>query len=168
MSAALRIRNIVLSTPTIESQVLNESFKSRIFFKCENLQAVGAFKFRGALSAMTDLSAEQRKAGVVTFSSGNHAQAVALAGKLLNIPTTIIMPSDAPKIKIGATKSYGGKIQFYDRIKEDRELICKEIMKKSGMTLVHPFNDSNVIAGQVFHHLIFRIIYKELHYKLSF
>lgn len=96
---------------------------------------------------MTLLDTKQKAAGVVTFSSGNHAQAVALAGSQLNVETTIIMPSDAPKIKIESTRKYGGSIIFYDRHKEDREEICKEIIKRTGKTFIHPFNDVNVIAG---------------------
>ena len=118
------------------------------FFKCENLQRMGAFKFRGAYNALAQFDVEQRRRGVVAFSSGNHAQAVALAAQLLGMPAVIVMPSDAPRIKVEATRGYGAEVVEYDRYAEDREAIGARISRERGMTLVPPFDHPHVMAGQ--------------------
>lgn len=147
-AAALRIKGHAHQTPVISSRTVNEEFGAEVFFKCENLQRMGAFKFRGAFNALTKFDAQQRKAGVVAFSSGNHAQAIALSAKLLGIPATIIMPHDAPEMKVAATKGYGGNVVIYDRYKEDREQIGRDLAQKHGMTLIPPYDHPDVIAGQ--------------------
>jgi threo-3-hydroxy-L-aspartate ammonia-lyase len=121
---------------------------AEVFFKCENFQRMGAFKFRGAMNALSKFDARQRAAGVVAFSSGNHAQAIALSAKLLGIPATIIMPLDAPAAKVAATRGYGGNVVTYDRYTEDREEIGRNLAEKHGMTLIPPYDHPDVIAGQ--------------------
>jgi threonine dehydratase len=123
VTAAGRIRHHALHTPVMTSRTVNASIGAEVFFKCENLQRMGAFKFRGAFNALSKFDAEQRRAGVVAFSSGNHAQAIALSARLLAMPATIVMPHDAPAGKLAATKGYGGNIVLYDRYNEDREQI---------------------------------------------
>lgn len=118
------------------------------FLKCENYQRMGAFKFRGAMNALQQFSPSQKRAGVVAFSSGNHAQAIALAAKLLDIPATIVMPHDAPAAKVAATRGYGGKVVFYDRYTEDREQIGRDLAQQNGLTLIPPYDHPHVIAGQ--------------------
>ncbi|MGE8578815.1 MAG: threo-3-hydroxy-L-aspartate ammonia-lyase, partial [Burkholderia contaminans] len=117
-------------------------------FKCENLQRMGAFKFRGAFNALSRFDAEQRRNGVVAFSSGNHAQAIALSARMLGIPATIVMPQDAPAAKMAATRGYGGKVVTYDRYTEDREQIGRELAAQHGLTLIPPYDHPDVIAGQ--------------------
>jgi threonine dehydratase len=119
-----------------------------VFFKCENLQRAGAFKFRGAYNALSQLSPEERHRGVVAFSSGNHAQAVALAGQLLNIPCVIVMPADAPEVKRAATEGYGAEIVQYDRERDDREAIGRRLSQERGLALIPPYDHADVIAGQ--------------------
>jgi threo-3-hydroxy-L-aspartate ammonia-lyase len=119
-----------------------------LFFKCENLQRTGAFKFRGAYNAIARLPDDARRRGIVTFSSGNHAQAIACAAKLLETPATIVMPRDAPVIKVAATRGYGGEILFYDRATEDREAIGRRLAEKRGLALIPPYDHPDVIAGQ--------------------
>jgi threo-3-hydroxy-L-aspartate ammonia-lyase len=119
-----------------------------VFFKCENFQRTGSFKFRGAFNALANLSAEQRQQGVLTYSSGNHAQAVALAGRLLNIPTTIVMPQDAPAVKLAATRGYGAEVILYDRAETSREALAREIAAERGATVIPPYDHRHVIAGQ--------------------
>lgn len=148
ISASNRIEGHAHRTPVITSRTVNEEFGAEVFFKCENLQRMGAFKFRGAFNALSKFDEAQRKAGVVAFSSGNHAQAIALAAKLLGIPATIIMPHDAPAMKVAATKGYGGNVVIYDRYKEDREQIGKTLAQQHGMTLIPPYDHPDVIAGQ--------------------
>jgi len=121
---------------------------AQIFFKPENLQRMGAFKFRGAYNAIAKLSDEQRKRGVLAFSSGNHAQAIALSARLAGIKAVIVMPSDAPPLKLAATRGYGAEVITYDRMKEDREAIAKKISEERGMAMIPPFNHPDVIAGQ--------------------
>jgi threonine dehydratase len=121
---------------------------AKVFFKCENLQRMGAFKFRGGYNAIANLSPEQRRAGVLTYSSGNHAQAIALAGKLLGVATTIIMPHDAPAAKKAATQEYGATVVSYDRYKQDREDVARDIQQKTGMAIIPPYDHLHVIAGQ--------------------
>ncbi|WP_320910278.1 pyridoxal-phosphate dependent enzyme, partial [Citrobacter farmeri] len=147
-AAAERIEGYANKTPVMTSRTVNEEFGADVFFKCENLQRMGAFKFRGAMNALRQFTPEQRAAGVVTFSSGNHAQAIALSAKLLGIPATIIMPHDAPVAKVAATKGYGGNVVMYDRYTEDREQIGRELAEKQGLTLIPPYDHPHVIAGQ--------------------
>jgi threonine dehydratase len=147
-AAALRIQGYAHKTPVIRSRTVNDEFHAEVFLKCENLQRMGAFKFRGAFNALSQFDAEQRRAGVATFSSGNHAQAIALSAKLLGIPATIVMPHDAPVVKVAATRGYGGNVVLYDRYQEDREQIGRDLAQKGGMTLIPPYDHPDVIAGQ--------------------
>lgn len=147
-AAAERIAEYANKTPVMTSRTVNDEFAADIFFKCENFQRMGAFKFRGAMNALRQFTPEQRAAGVVAFSSGNHAQAIALSAKLLGIPATIIMPHDAPAAKVAATKGYGGNVVIYDRYTEDREKIGRELAEKHGLTLIPPYDHPHVIAGQ--------------------
>jgi threonine dehydratase len=147
-AAAERIRGHAHRTPVMRSRMLEEELGVEVWFKCENLQRMGAFKFRGAFNALSRFTPEQRRAGVVAFSSGNHAQAIALAARLLDIPATIVMPHDAPAAKVAATKGYGGRVVIYDRYKEDREQIGRELAAQHGLTLIPPYDHADVIAGQ--------------------
>lgn len=147
-AAAERIADYANKTPVMTSRTVNDEFGAEVFFKCENFQRMGAFKFRGAMNALRQFTPEQRATGVVTFSSGNHAQAIALSAKLLGIPATIIMPHDAPAAKVAATKGYGGNVVIYDRYTEDREKIGRELAEKQGLTLIPPYDHPHVIAGQ--------------------
>ena len=147
-AAAERIADYANKTPVMTSRTVNEEFGAEVFFKCENFQRMGAFKFRGAMNALRQFTPQQRAAGVVTFSSGNHAQAIALSATLLGIPATIIMPHDAPAAKVAATKGYGGKGVTYDRYTEDREKIGRDLAEKQGLTLIPPYDHPHVIAGQ--------------------
>jgi threonine dehydratase len=145
--AARRLDGIAHRTPVITSRTLNERTGGEIFLKCENFQRMGAFKFRGAYNRIVQLNNAGRRAGVVAFSSGNHAQGVALASKLLGVPAVIVMPEDAPKSKIAATREYGAEIVFYDRHKSHRAEIAQKLCDERGATLVPPFNDPHIIAG---------------------
>jgi threo-3-hydroxy-L-aspartate ammonia-lyase len=147
-AAARRIEGHAHRTPVLTSSTANEQLGCELFFKCENLQRMGAFKFRGAYNALAQFTPEQRKAGVVAFSSGNHAQAIALSARLLGMPATIVMPHDAPPVKIEATRGYGGTVVLYDRYTEDRAQIGRELAEKHGLTLIPPFDHPHVIAGQ--------------------
>lgn len=147
-AAAQRIQGHAHRTPVLTSRTLDETLGARVFLKCENLQRMGAFKFRGAFNALSRFSAAQRKAGVVAFSSGNHAQAIALAARLLEIPATIVMPHDAPAAKVAATKGYGGQVVVYDRYTEDREQIGRDLAERHGLTLIPPYDHADVLAGQ--------------------
>jgi len=147
-AAAQRIQGHAHHTPVMTSRTVTDALGAEVFFKCENLQRMGAFKFRGAFNALSRFTPEQRKAGVVAFSSGNHAQAVALSAKILGIPATIVMPHDAPAAKVAATKGYGGNVVTYDRYKEDREKIGRDLADKHGLTLIPPYDHADVIAGQ--------------------
>ncbi|MBK4734917.1 threo-3-hydroxy-L-aspartate ammonia-lyase [Noviherbaspirillum pedocola] len=147
-AAANRIQGQAHRTPVITSRTVNEALGAEVFFKCENLQRMGAFKFRGAFNALSRFDARQRSAGVVAFSSGNHAQAIALSARILGIPATIVMPQDAPAAKIAATRGYGGNVVLYDRYTEDREQIGRDLAQQHGMTLIPPYNHPDVIAGQ--------------------
>lgn len=146
--AAERLRGVVHRTPVLTSQTLNGRLEAEVFFKCENLQRVGAFKFRGAYNAIAKLGNEERAAGVITFSSGNHGQAIARAARQLDVQATIVMPLDAPKAKRNAAASYGARIISYDRQIEDREQVAKDLVEKEGLTLIPPFDHADVIAGQ--------------------
>ncbi|AIU88676.1 threo-3-hydroxy-L-aspartate ammonia-lyase [Pectobacterium odoriferum] len=148
VAAAERIDGYANKTPVMTSRTVNDAFGAELFFKCENLQRMGAFKFRGAMNALLQFSDEQKAAGVVTFSSGNHAQAIALAAKLLGIPATIVMPHDAPAAKVAATRGYSGNVVEYNRYTEDREQIGNDLAKKYGLTLIPPYDHPHVIAGQ--------------------
>lgn len=147
-AAAARIAGVAVRTPLIESPALNERLGGRILIKPETMQRVGAFKFRGAYNRLVQLSAEERARGVVAFSSGNHAQGVALAAKLLGIPAIIVMPHDAPAKKVAATKGYGAEVRIYNRYEEDRAAIAFEIASTKGSTIVPPYDDPHIVAGQ--------------------
>jgi len=146
--AAQRLEGLAIRTPVIESQALNDLLGLRVLIKPETLQRVGAFKFRGAFNRLSQISPSDRSAGVVAFSSGNHAQGVALAAKMLGMPALIVMPADAPQVKVAATKGYGAEIRFYDRLTDDRIAIAAEIAKERGAITVPAFDDPDVIAGQ--------------------
>ena len=146
--AAERILGVAHRTPVLTSRTVNEEFGAEVFFKCENMQRMGAFKFRGGYNALAKFSLDQRRAGVVAFSSGNHAQAIALSAKILGMPATIVMPQDAPAAKVAATRGYGATVVTYDRYTEDREQIGRELADKHGLTLIPPYDHADVIAGQ--------------------
>ena len=147
-SAHKRIKPFVHQTPVFTSQQLNRIFDCELYFKCENFQKVGAFKFRGATNAVLSLSDEQKKYGVVTHSSGNHAAALALAARMNNIKAFIVMPENAPSVKRDAVAGYGASITFCKPTLQSREENCRSIMEKEGATLVHPYDNFNVICGQ--------------------
>jgi threonine dehydratase len=151
-AAAQRVSELAHRTPVLTSRQFDELVGAHVFFKAENMQRVGAFKFRGALNALLQFSPKQRADGVVTFSSGNHAQAVALAAKLLGIPSVIVMPKDAPASKLAATRGYqqncaGSQVILYDRFTEDREAIVAKLAAERGMTIVPPYDHAHVMAG---------------------
>lgn len=148
VAASARITGHAHRTPVLTSRTANEELDAEVFFKCENMQRMGAFKFRGAYNALARFDAEQRRAGVVAFSSGNHAQAIALSARLMGIPATIVMPLDAPASKVAATKGYGAQVVLYDRYTQDREQIGRELAAKHGLTLIPPYDHADVIAGQ--------------------
>ena len=147
-AAAARIAGHVHRTPVLTSRTADVLTGARLFFKAETFQRVGAFKARGAFSRLTLLSEAERRRGVVAFSSGNHAQAVALAARDLGVPATIVMPDDAPALKLAATRGYGAEVLLYDRRREDREAIARRLVEERGVILVPPFDDEAVIAGQ--------------------
>jgi threonine dehydratase len=146
--AAARIKGAAHRTPVLTSRTANAMAGAELFFKCENFQRMGAFKFRGAYNAIAKFSDEQKKAGVLTYSSGNHAQAIALSASLMGIRAAIIMPHDAPELKVRATKGYGGEVIVYDRYKENREEIGARLAQERGMTLIPPYDHPDVICGQ--------------------
>jgi threonine dehydratase len=146
--AAARIDGHIHHTPVITSRSFNERVGRKVFFKCENLQRAGAFKIRGATNKILSLSDEEKRRGVAAFSSGNHAQAVALASREAGIPAVIAMPDDAPKAKVAATRAYGAEIIFYDRLKQDREQVAIEIAERDGRVMVPPYDDYTILAGQ--------------------
>lgn len=147
-SAAEQIRGVAHRTPVATSRTVDQRTGGHLFFKCENFQRGGAFKFRGAYNALSRLSADERRRGVVTFSSGNHAQAIALAGQLLGIPRVIVMPTDAPAVKRIATEGYGGEVVLYDRERDDREAIGRRLSAERGLVLIPPYDHPHIIAGQ--------------------
>ena len=147
-SAAAQIAGVAHRTPVARSRSVDARTGAQLFFKCENMQRAGAFKFRGAYNALSRLAPEERARGVVTFSSGNHAQAIALAGQILDIPRVIVMPSDAPPVKRDATAGYGGEIVQYDRDRDDREAIGRRLAAERGLTLIPPYDHPHIIAGQ--------------------
>lgn len=147
-AAATRIEGKAHKTPVMTSRTVDAELGANVYFKCENYQRMGAFKFRGAMNALMQFDERQRQAGVVAFSSGNHAQAVALAAALLRIPATIVMPLDAPAAKVAATTGYGGNVVTYDRYTQDREQIGRDLAARHGLTLIPPYDHPHVIAGQ--------------------
>jgi len=146
--AAERLRGIANHTPVVTSRTVDALVGAQVFFKCENLQRGGAFKFRGAYNRLAALTAEQRARGVVAFSSGNHAQGVALAARELGVPATVVMPTDAPALKLAATRGYGAGVVSYDRLTEDREDIARRLAQDRGLTLVPPYDHPLIMAGQ--------------------
>ncbi|GGK57144.1 threo-3-hydroxy-L-aspartate ammonia-lyase [Ornithinimicrobium pekingense] len=147
-AAAAVIEGVAHRTPVLRSRRLDELAGCQVHLKAEHLQRVGAFKFRGAFTALSAFDADQRRGGVVAYSSGNHAQAVALAARELGVPATIVMPHDAPALKVAATRGYGAEVVRYDRWSEDREAIGAALARERGMTLVPPYDHRHVIAGQ--------------------
>ncbi len=148
VDAGTTLEGVAHRTPVLTSRTIDARLDARVFFKCENFQRIGAFKFRGGYNAVAKLSADQRKAGVVAFSSGNHAQAIALASQLLGVAATIVMPEDAPAAKKAATLGYGARVVEYDRRKQDREQIARSLVAEQGLTLIPPYDHPDVIAGQ--------------------
>lgn len=147
-AASQRIAGVAHETPVLHSTTLNESLNTQVYFKAENLQRMGAFKFRGAYNAISQFTPEQIAGGVIAFSSGNHAQAIALAAQLLGTKATIVMPQDAPANKLAATRGYGAEVVLYDRYTEDREAIGNRIAEEQGGTVIPPFDHPHIIAGQ--------------------
>jgi threonine dehydratase len=147
-AAAARLHGQAHRTPIITSETFDQMAGCRVYFKCENLQRAGAFKFRGAYNALSLLAPEQRTRGVVAFSSGNHAQGLALAAKILNIPAVVVMPSDAPPIKVDATRGYGAEVVLYDRLTGDREALARQLANERGLAVIPPFDHPHIIAGQ--------------------
>lgn len=147
-AAAERLRGRAHRTPVLRSATADARAGAALFFKCENFQRMGAFKFRGAFNAIAKLSPAQQRAGVIAFSSGNHAQAIALAARELGVDATIVMPSDAPAAKLAATRDYAGEIVAYDRFAEDREALTRRIAEERGLTIIPPYDHADVIAGQ--------------------
>ena len=147
-AAARRIEGVAHRTPVATSRTLDERLGAKVFFKCENLQRMGAFKMRGAYNAIAQLTADERKRGVVAYSSGNHAQAIALASRLLETSATIVMPRDAPAAKREGAEGYGARVVAYDPATESREAIAAALHRESGGTLIPPFDHPHVIAGQ--------------------
>lgn len=148
LDAAERIRGHAHRTPVLTSRTLDGQTGAEVFFKCENYQRMGAFKFRGAFNALARFDERQRQAGVVAFSSGNHAQGIALSARILGIPATIVMPHDAPAAKMAATREYGATVVLYDRYSEDREAIGRKLAQERGFTLIPSYDHPDVIAGQ--------------------
>lgn len=148
IAAAERLEGVAHRTPVFTSRTLDADTGAQVFIKCENLQRAGSFKFRGAFNALSQFDALQRKAGVVAFSSGNHAQGIALAARLLDIPATIVMPTDAPAAKVAATREYGASVVLYDRFTQDREQIGRTLASEHGMTLIPPYDHPHILAGQ--------------------
>ncbi|MBO1112488.1 threo-3-hydroxy-L-aspartate ammonia-lyase [Bordetella petrii] len=146
--ASETLAGVAHRTPVLTSSTADARTGAQVFFKCENFQRMGAFKFRGGYNAIARLAPSQREAGVVTFSSGNHAQAIALASRLLGVRATIIMPHDAPAAKRAATEGYGGQVVTYDRYTDDREAVARRIQAETGATLIPPYDHGDVIAGQ--------------------
>ncbi|KPF47125.1 serine dehydratase [beta proteobacterium AAP121] len=152
-AAAARLQGVAHRTPVITSRTVDEATGAQVFFKAENLQRMGAFKFRGAYNALAQFTPQQREAGVIAFSSGNHAQAIALSARLLGMPSVIVMPQDSPAAKLTATRGYqqgqrGSEVVLYDRYTEDREAIGRRLAQERGMTLIPPYDHPHVMAGQ--------------------
>ncbi len=152
-AAATRLAGVAHRTPVLRSRTADERTGAQVFFKAENLQRMGAFKFRGAYNALAQFTADQRRGGVIAFSSGNHAQAIALSARLLSMPSVIVMPQDSPTAKLAATRAYqagqaGSEVVLFDRYKEDREAIGQRLAQERGMTLIPPYDHAHVMAGQ--------------------
>ena len=147
-AASERLDGVAHRTPVMTSRTFNKQVDAEVFFKCENFQRTGAFKFRGAYNALSQLPAEEKEQGVLTYSSGNHAQAIALAGQLLAVPTVIIMPNDAPSIKREATRGYGAEIILYDRDETTREKLAARIHRERRLPIIPPYDHPYVVAGQ--------------------
>lgn len=148
IDASERLKGAANATPVLTSRTLNAEIGAEIFFKCENYQRTGSFKFRGAYNSLAKFNEQQRKAGVVAFSSGNHAQGIALAASILQIPATIVMPTDAPAVKVAATQGYGADVVFYDRYTQDRVAIGQSLAAQHGMTLIPSYDHPDVLSGQ--------------------
>ncbi|MDR1490382.1 MAG: threo-3-hydroxy-L-aspartate ammonia-lyase [Desulfovibrio sp.] len=148
VDAHVRIGSRARRTPVFSSRTADGLSGASLFFKCENLQRMGAFKFRGACNALSRFTPEQAARGVVTYSSGNHAQAIALSAKIFSMRAVIVMPKDAPRAKLDATRGYGAEIVFYDRYAEDRDAIGAKIADEGGLTLIPPYDHPDVMAGQ--------------------
>jgi len=146
-AAQARLRGVAHVTPVVTSRTLNAQAGRAVFLKCENLQRGGAFKFRGAYNTISQLGPAARERGVLAFSSGNHAQGVALAARLLGVPAVICMPDDAPTVKVAGTRGYGAEVIFYDRLKDDRDAFARRIAEQRSMTLVPPYDDLRIMAG---------------------
>ncbi|VFR93555.1 Threonine dehydratase, catabolic [plant metagenome] len=146
--AALTLKGVAHRTPVLTSTTLNERLGAQVYFKCENFQRMGAFKFRGAYNAIAQLTPAQRRAGVVTYSSGNHAQATALSARLLGAPAVILMPHDSARAKVDATRGYGAEIIVYNRYQDDRETLGRELAEQRGLTMIPPYDHAHIIAGQ--------------------
>ncbi|VEP11601.1 L-threo-3-hydroxyaspartate ammonia-lyase [Hyella patelloides LEGE 07179] len=147
-AAAQRLQVQAHITPVLTSTTVDSLTKAQVFFKCENFQRTGSFKFRGAYNALSQLSTAQKQQGVITYSSGNHAQAIALSGKLLNIPTTIVMPSNAPQVKLAATRGYGAEVIPYEPSENIREELAKKLAQEKNLTVIPPYDHQDIIAGQ--------------------
>lgn len=147
-NAVNQLEGFANKTPVLSSSTLNKKLGAEVYFKCENFQKIGAFKFRGAFNCISQLTEQEKQRGIIAFSSGNHAQAVALVGKMLGIKTTIIMPNNAPEIKLAATKGYGAEVVIYDVKTEVREEVTGKTQEKYGYSLIAPFDNYHVIAGQ--------------------
>jgi threonine dehydratase len=147
-AAARRLTGIAHRTPVLTSRTVNQRTNAEVFLKCENFQRTGSFKFRGAYNALAQLSEEQKQRGVLTFSSGNHGQAIALSGQLLAIPTTVVMPKDAPEVKQAATRGYGAEVILYDRAEMKREELAKNLASDRGLTIIPPYDHPHIVAGQ--------------------
>ena len=152
-AAARRIQGVAHRTPVMHSRQADKRTGATVFFKCENYQRMGAFKFRGAYNALSQFTPAQRQAGAIAFSSGNHAQAIALSARLLGMPSVIVMPQDAPRAKVDATRAYqqgavGSEIVLFDRYTQDREALCRSLAEERGMTMIPPFDHVHVMAGQ--------------------
>src|SRR5512133_1068673 len=148
LAASRRLQGVAHRTPVLRSTTADQLLGAQLFFKCENFQRMGAFKFRGAFNALSKFDAAQRRAGVIAFSSGNHAQAIALSARLLGMPAVIVMPKDAPQMKIDATRGYGAEVVLYDRYTENREALGARLAEERGMTLIPPYDHPHVMAGQ--------------------
>jgi threo-3-hydroxy-L-aspartate ammonia-lyase len=147
-AAARRLLHRIHRTPVVSCQSVDDASGYQVFFKCENLKRAGAFKIRGALNKLLTLSAEERARGVVAFSSGNHAQGVALAARLVGTTAVICMPKDAPRLKLEATRNYGAEVVFYDRQRDDREAVARQIATETHRVMVPPYDDYAIMAGQ--------------------
>jgi len=147
-AAAARLAGHAHRTPVLRSQQADQALGAQLFFKCENYQRMGAFKFRGGFNALSRFTPEQRRRGAIAFSSGNHAQAVALSARELGMPAVIVMPADAPSAKLAATRGYGAEVITYDRYTEDRDALTRRLAEERGMTLIPPFDHADVLCGQ--------------------